>query len=115
MELLKAKENLKYTIGDVTFLVRAQATVRDKFELDVAGDWNKDGKFVLNVGTAYRKLVELFVVGWEGVTQDGKPAPYSFDALMGLPADAVSDWILKLGTYIASTTGIIVGEEAKNG
>lgn len=111
MEVSKPKENLTYAIGDVTFYVRAQATVEDKFELDVTGSWNGEGKFILSTGAFYRKLVERFVVGWKGVTDGGKDVPYSFDALMSLPADATQDWLIKIGTFIAANTGILPMQE----
>ncbi len=45
------------------------------------------------------------------MTDGGKPVPYSFPALMALPADATQDWIIKLGTFIASNTGILAAQE----
>ena len=113
MELVKAKDNLTYTINDVTFYIRADATVKDKFELDSAGEW-KNGGYVMNVKTYWMKLIELFVTGWTGVTENGKDVPYSMEALMRLPADGEQDWLLKLGSFIANSTGIMpVGKEAE--
>jgi hypothetical protein len=111
MEVPKAKDNITYSIGDVTFHIRSQATVRDKFTVDVCGEWDNNGKFVLNHKAFYEKLVQLFVESWDGVTTDSKAVPYSFEALMSLPADPSNDWILKLGTFIASNTGIMASQE----
>lgn len=118
MEVPKDKDNLTYAIGDVKFFIRAQATVEDKFEVDSTGTWNGQGKFVMSLNLFYRTLVERFVVGWDGVTSGGKAVPYSFAALLALPADATQDWVIKLGTFIASNTGILPAapeEASKNG
>ncbi len=114
MELLKPKDNLSCTIGDVTFNIRPQMTVRDKFELDIIGEY-KDGAMKITRGDLIHKLVELFVVNWSGVTQDGKPVPYSYDTLMNqLPADQTEDYIIKLGTFIVDAIGLLPKEAEKN-
>lgn len=110
MELVKAKDNLTYTINDVTFFIRSTATVKDKFDLDSAGEW-KNGGYTMNVKTYWMKLIELFVVDWKGVTENGKAVPYSMEALLRLPADGSQDWLLKLGSYIANETGVLPVEK----
>lgn len=116
MELLKPKDHLTYSIGDVKFFIRSQLTARDKFRIGIMGDY-KDGVFKVARGEVFEKCIEIFVVGWDGVTEDGKPVPYSFDAFMTrIPGDVAKDWILKLGVFIVHELGLISkeAEEAKN-
>ena len=110
MELLKPKDNLAFSIGEVTFYFRPQLTVRDKFQLDMIGEY-RDGVFTVTRGAVIEKLVELMVVSWNGVTEDGKPVPYSFKTFIErLPADVSNDWILRLGGHILETVGLIPKE-----
>lgn len=117
MELLKPKDNLTFSIGDVKFFIRPQMTVRDKLELDMLGDYD-NGVFQVKKGDIIAKLVELFVVGWDGVTEDGKPVPYSYRTFAErLPADMARDWMLNLGTFIFEQLGLGKTEQGavKNG
>lgn len=100
MEVVKPKDNLSFQIDDVTFSIRSTVAAGDKFELDVLGDF-KNGVFVVDRGAIFKKVVELFVEDWTGVTEDGKPVPYRFVTLMTkIPGDMSKDWILKLGVFI---------------
>ena len=69
-------------------------------------------------GALFEKYIELFVENWDGVTEDGKAVPYSFDTLMNrLPGDITKDWILKLGVFIMDQLGMIkkdAGVDEKN-
>jgi hypothetical protein len=116
MELVKQQEPLEFVYKDVTFIIRATATARDKFAVDMCGEFT-DGKFVLDRVAFYHKLIQLFVTGWRGVTQDGKDVPYRYDTMMTLfPADPNLDVFLKLGTFIAAETGIFqAADDSKNG
>jgi hypothetical protein len=59
------------------------------------------------MGDYWKKMIELFVVDWKGVTEDGKPVPYSYATLLTrLPADAVEDILLKLGSFISEKVGL---------
>lgn len=102
MELLKSKDNLSFQLGDVTFYIRSQMTVRDKFEMDMIGDY-VNGKFSVRPADIYHKFVELFVCGWKGVTEDGKDVPYSYQTFMQrIPGNVADDWILRIGSHIAT-------------
>jgi hypothetical protein len=106
MELVKQSENLVYTYKDIKILVRSKATAGDKFAVEESGKFNSEtGKFDFNMVEFYRILVRRFVVGWEGVTDGGKPVAYSYDALSSLPIDHEQDFIIKLGMFIADKTG----------
>ena len=106
MELLKAKDNLTYSVGDVKFFVRASATGRDKLAVDMTGTFD-NGKFRADPAAFYEKLIERFVVGWSGVTKDGKDVPYDFQTFIDyFPADRFTGHLFKLGTFIAAETGI---------
>lgn len=115
MELLKTpttEQLLKFTWNDVTFLVKPRAGAMDKFELDTRGDLAADGTVTMSRTIFYRVLVERFVVGWEGVTEDGRPVPYSFARIERLPALPDDDLIFKLGAYIATQTNVLAEPQA---
>jgi hypothetical protein len=114
MELLKPQDNLTFEYEDVKFFVRSPATVKDRFELDMVGDW-KDGKFTMSKSAYFLKLIELFVVGWAGVTQDGKDVPYAYATLMESFPNVKNDLILTLGAFIADKVGILPESEPKKG
>jgi hypothetical protein len=116
MELLKGKDNLTFSVGDVKFFIRASATVRDKFAVDMTGTY-ENGVFKMDRVAFYHKMIELFVEGWDGVTMDGKPVPYIFATFMdSFPADPTQDVVLKLGSFIATETGIFPAgaDDSKN-
>jgi|WetSurMetagenome_2_1015567.scaffolds.fasta_scaffold956070_1 hypothetical protein len=114
MELLKSQDNLTFEYEDVKFFVRPSASVKDRFEVDMVGDW-KDGKFEMKKTAYFLKLVELFVVGWSGVTQDGKEVAYSYETLLNSFPNVKNDLILTLGAFIASKVGILPESEPKKG
>lgn len=106
MELLKPKDRLTYSIGDVKFFIRSTMTARDKFRLGIMGEY-KNGVFAVDRGEVFEKVIDLFVEGWEGVTEDGKPVPYSYDTFMNrIPGDTARDWVLKLGVFIIDSLGL---------
>lgn len=109
MELLKEVPPLEYVFKDVTFVIRAQANAHDKFQMDMSlGQINGEGKVEATLREVYQTLIKLFVVGWKGVTQDGKEVPYSYDLLTNaFPADPMDDVYMRLGGFIASKTGIL--------
>ena len=111
MELVKQLDNLEFVYEDVTFYIRPIATAKDRFEIDMTGDW-KDGKFEMSKGDFFLKLIELFVVNWKGVTKDGKKVPYSFKTFAELP-NGKNDLILTLGGFIASKTGVLPEPDEK--
>lgn len=116
MELLKLEDNLTYQLGDVTFYFRGQMTADDKYELDMIGEW-KNGTFEINRTAYFKKVVELFVTGWKGVTENGKDVPYSFHTLITrLPGHMADDWLLRLSSEITTKVGIFAAtDERKNG
>lgn len=112
MKLLKPQDNLTFEYEDLKLYIRPKATVKDRFELDMTGDW-KDGSFTMSKTAYFLKLVELFVVGWDGVKDgSGKEVPYSFDTLQRLPSGK-TDLLLLLGAFIAEKVGIISEPEPK--
>ena len=108
MELLKLNQSpARFPWKDVTFLYRTSVTTQDKFTIDTAGSLLKDGSIEFHPWELYRALIRTFVVGWEGVTEDGKPVPYSYDAFSRLPSDPDQDLVLKLGIKIGTDTGFL--------
>jgi len=78
MELLARKPTLEFKYHDVTFLIKGSATAADKMDLALGGRQEGD-KTIYNSAEYCRALVRLFVVGWKGVTFEGKEVPYAFE------------------------------------
>lgn len=116
MELTKVQDNLVYPFEDVKFFVRTPATAGDRYELSMLGDW-RDGKVVMKKGDYFLKVIELFVVGWDGVTEGGKPVPYSYETFMRrFPVSPKQDLILTMGAWIAEKVGLLsIVEQKKEG
>ena len=111
MELVQEKAPLRFAWGDVTFLVKPQTTSGDKFEIDMAGrPVGNTGQVEFSPAEFYRTLVRQFVVGWEGVTSEGKPVPYSYENLMRLPAQSGDDVVIRLGIFIVENTDVTGGK-----
>lgn len=115
MELLKLDERLEeWKHGDVTFYFRPSISGGDKFNLTTAGVLAEDGHVVYKPMELYRALVKIFVTGWDGVTENGKKVPYSYELLSTRFPASDEDMILKLGLYIGQKTGILkTKDEAK--
>jgi len=105
MELTKKKPDLKFTHKELTFTVRAVATAGDKYEIDCLYDVKGDG-LEINRRMFYLTLIERFVTGWEGVTENGKPVPFSLANLLSLPYDHEDDIVIILGSWITNHVGI---------
>ena len=113
MELVQQPKALEFQWHDVRFFVRARATAEDRFEINLLYDVDKaqEGKVVVPRRALYLTLIERFVKGWEGVTQDGQAVPFTLDSLKRLPADQEDDVILYLGSFILNNTGLFVTRE----
>lgn len=109
MELLKDAKPLEYTLGDVVLLVKPQATAYDRLHVVMA---TTPTEFI-------ERMVRQMVVGWRGVTENGQPAAYSFDALKRLPEpDPKNSLLLKLGEFVQENTDVVkgaTGAQEKNG
>jgi hypothetical protein len=109
MELLKLDDRLEeYVWKDVTFYYRKTVSSGDKFNLDMAGSFQNNGKVAFNPLEYCRTLVRLFVTGWKGVTENGKDVPYSYETLESrFPIDIKGeDVIMTLGFKIAEAVGL---------
>lgn len=83
MELMPQSEAgkvLEFPWKDVTFLVRARAVEEDRLEVWGIGKTEGDAIVATRADFA-RTLVRRFVVGWRGVTREGKEVSYSFKSL----------------------------------
>lgn len=102
-------EQLEYKWKDVTFQVRAHATAKDRYEIDLLYDVDKTGKAVVPRGLLHRTAIARFVTGWAGVTEGGQPVPFSLENLERLPAGE-DDVILLLGSFVINRTGLFPTE-----
>lgn len=116
MELLKLDDRpAEYQWGDVTFLFRTKVTVGDKYAIDSAGVIVDKDKISFARAEFYKAIIQVFVKGWKGVTENGVEAPYSYEAMMTrLPSSTTDDVVMNLGYHIAKTNGFIKGEEKGN-
>lgn len=118
MELMSKPQTVKCQYKDVTFLVKSRATAYDKFLISMspAGEVKGNEVKFTNRIAFFRVLVERFVVGWEGVTLDGKPAPYSFELLeSSFPSSADDDVFIRLGSFVIENTDVFKRDaEIKN-
>jgi len=117
MELLKLGERpAEYKWQDVTFYFRTKVTVGDKYEIDTAGTVVNGDKISFTPWNFYSTLIRLFVNAWDGVTEDGKTVPYSYETLMQrLPAQQSEDVVMKLGVFIAKTNGLVPSKDDQAG
>lgn len=94
------------------FHIRPKATAEDRFEITVLYDADAKGHVKVPRRDVYRTLIERFVVGWTGVTEDGKPVPFSMDALGRFPVDKNEDVMIILGHFIFKSCGLWETDEA---
>jgi hypothetical protein len=116
MELLKLDERpAEYKWEDVTFLIRTRMGPGDKFAVDTAGHLLENGKVTFKAWKLYEVLIKTFVVGWKGVTENGKEVPWDYDVFATRFPVKDKDVIMLLGEFIADTVnifGVSKGTEA---
>lgn len=103
MEILKPQPPARFTRGDLTILVRTRALEDDKLAIatDEKAYVDEKGRVRINQGDYARLLIQRFVVGWEGVTEGGKPVDYDYERLLELPVlDEGASLLLDLSTFI---------------
>jgi len=104
MELMVAEKPLEFVTGEVTFLVKPRASAADKFCVIMGKD----------AASFMRAAIERMVVGWKGVTKDGKPVAYNATMLDLLP-NGGDNVLLSLGNFILEKTDLVKEDsEAKN-
>lgn len=115
MELAKPQEPLKFAYKDVTFLVRPKSIEADRLEVWGSGQV-EDGKIISKQAEFVKALIRCMVVGWEGVTEDGKPVPYSFETFLARfpnQGRGEANVFLQLGDFIFEKTDIWKQDEAE--
>jgi len=107
MELLKLDERpAEYKWEDVTFLFRTIMGPGDKFAVDTAGHLMENGKITFKVWELYKALIKTFVVGWKGVTENGKEVPWDYNLFMTRFPVKEKDVVMLLGEHISETVNI---------
>lgn len=109
MELLKLDERpAEFKWKDVTIIYRVNVSAEDKFVVDTAGTHINGEKIEFKPWEFYKTMIRVFVIGWRGVTENGKEIPYSYDTfLKRLPGDLQEDLIMQLGHDIAVKNGFL--------
>ncbi len=99
---------LEFKYEDVTFFVKPVASEEDRMIVALSG--LSDGAHVRFSKPEYcRTVIQCMVSGWQGVTEDGKPVPYSFDLLADFPRVDGKNVYLELGAFIIEHTDINKG------
>lgn len=80
MEISKGGEPLEFRYKDVTFFIKRHAVESDALEAWGAASIDPAGALVAPRAEYVKALIRCFVLGWKGVTRDGKEVPYSLDA-----------------------------------
>lgn len=115
MELLKLDDRpAEFKIGDVTIYYRTMVSVGDRHSVINAGTTYEGDRIGFRPWELYSKLIQVFVTGWQGVTENGKPVTYSYDTLMNrLPADMTKDIVTSLGLEIAKKNGFVPDDKTE--
>ena len=103
MEIQKHEEKpLEFKWRDVIFKVKPRANSGDRLAVFMRDQRTTAGYSLT--------LVERMVVDWEGVTQDGKPVPYSFQLLAEhMPSTMQDNALVALADFIYAHTDIAKG------
>ena len=99
----------------MTFHYRSNLKARDKTELDLLGEM-KNGRWTMDRSAYVKKIIELFVTNWEGVTEDGKPVVYSYDVFMDrFPSGhgGAVDLLVELSSAIGTSVGLFGSVDAE--
>jgi hypothetical protein len=111
MELMKQEKPLELKFEDVKFYIKPRATAFDIFTLRMNSEMN-DGVVSLSSKTYYNGVIKSFILGWEGVTIDGKPVPYAWDLLITLfPKGKDKDVFFELLDFILKNTDLTYKQE----
>lgn len=107
MELVRPEKPLEFQYEDVTFLVKAKASAGDRMDVKTSGRWDKGG-YHFSTPEFNRAIIRRMVLGWRGVTLDGKDVPYAFETMDNyFPITGDEDVYNALGVFIVEKTGIL--------
>lgn len=106
MEISKNTKHEEFVWRDVAFKVRTSATVGDRYEVDMLYEVDAKGVVKVPRREMYLTLIERFVDGWRGVTEEGRAVPFSLPALLTLPSCGNEDPVLLLGAFVLNRCGL---------
>jgi len=105
MELMKTEKPLEFKKGDVTFFIKPKATEYDVFNTIMAGEMKADGMVAMKRMDFNDCILRNFIIGWEGVTIDGKAIPYSWEVFVnGWPKQDENNIFVELVNFIFEKT-----------
>ena len=118
MELIDPSKSktVEFKHGDVTIIAKTEANEEDRLRAGFAGR-AKGAPWTSEQNANFCKVVcQTMVIGWKGVTHEGKPVDYDFELLKHLPRIAGKNLFLELGLFLIRETDIQKGvpEEVKN-
>jgi hypothetical protein len=114
IELKKQGEPLRFQYSDdVVFLIKPNATAYDIWQMRHVGIMGEDGAVKIRRGELAELVISNFIIGWEGVNIDGKPAPYSWELFTrAFPRNNKRDVFLELENFVLEKTDIVVTDVA---
>ena len=103
MEALKTGQPLSFSWGDMSILVKPHATSDDRLQVAL----EKPG-----LGRRFVLASRLMVIGWKGLTREGKEVPYSPEELDSIPDLPGKNFLDQLGAFVWKNTDISGREDS---
>ena len=105
MELMKADKPLEFKKGEVTFFIKPKASEHDVFNTIMSGEMKADGTVTVKRMDFNDCVLRHFIIGWEGVTVEGKEVPYSWEMFVsGWPKQDEGNIFVDLVNFIFEKT-----------
>ena len=105
MELLKQEKPLEFVHKGVKFFIKPHASEHDRFMALMVGDMKADGSVIMRRSDFNETILRSFILGWEGVTENGKPISYSWEKfVMGWPKESGAGVFVELTNFILEKT-----------
>lgn len=111
METLK-QTPARFEHSGIALLIKTRASIGDKIEAEAITAQVAAAKSIMELPKIGRDLVRMFVVGWEGVTADGKPVPFNYGLIYSaFPAELTDTLMPALYQFILANVDILKPKE----